>query len=192
LAHKLISRTPPLNKHTLTPWTVAAREEVVLNDERVAMLGPGGKRNSIVRDTRGKDWRPPKAQKKPQKDPDAMDVDVARTSNPRQTRRLTEEERTKLLKEGRCFRCGKQGHISKACPDKGKQQASNNPPREKGKARTTKIEEVKEDEQEEDKDSDGEDPPEYTEKNKAVIATIRALSTQDREQIFDYIMQKGF
>ena len=41
-----------------------------------------------------------------EKDPNAMDVD-----------RLTIEERTLLMKEGKCFRCRKQGHLSRDCPD---------------------------------------------------------------------------
>ena len=40
-----------------------------------------------------------------ERDPNAMDVD-----------RLTIEERTKLMKEGRCFKCKKQGHLSRDCP----------------------------------------------------------------------------
>ena len=31
---------------------------------------------------------------------------------------LTEDERAKLQKEGRCFRCKRQGHLSRNCPDK--------------------------------------------------------------------------
>ena len=34
---------------------------------------------------------------------------------------LTEDERAKLQKEGRCFRCKRQGHISRNCPDKPKE-----------------------------------------------------------------------
>jgi hypothetical protein len=36
-----------------------------------------------------------------EKDPNAMDIN-----------KLTVEERDKLMKEGKCFRCRKQGHLS--------------------------------------------------------------------------------
>ena len=46
------------------------------------------------------------------KDPDAMEIDNTRL-NP-----LTDEERKQLMKEGKCFRCRRQGHMSNACPNK--------------------------------------------------------------------------
>ena len=42
---------------------------------------------------------------------------------------LTDDEREKLRKEGRCFRCRKQGHLSRYCPDK-PSQARGNPEEE--------------------------------------------------------------
>ena len=44
-----------------------------------------------------------------ERDPNAMDVDA-----------LSIEDRTKLMKEGKCFRCRKTGHMAVDCPDKGK------------------------------------------------------------------------
>ena len=41
------------------------------------------------------------------RDPNAMDVDA-----------LTIEERSSLMKEGRCFNCRKTGHLAKECPQK--------------------------------------------------------------------------
>jgi hypothetical protein len=46
----------------------------------------------------------------PRRDPNAMDVDGGKF-NP-----LTPEEREELRKIGACFRCRKQGHMSKQCP----------------------------------------------------------------------------
>src|SRR6201985_1711733 len=151
------------------------------------MVGAFGKRNEIIRDSRGKAWKP-NPPKKPQKDPDAMEVDSASTSIPKD-KKLTDEQRKKYFEEGRCFRCGKQGHIGQNCPDKRKPQ---NDKKNQGKAQTAKIEEVKEEKEEEqdnkNNDSDEDSPPKYTKENKAVIATIKALSAKDQEQIFEYMM----
>ena len=46
-----------------------------------------------------------------QRDPNAMDID-----------RLTTEERTTLMKEGKCFKCRKQGHLSRDCPTRNQTQ----------------------------------------------------------------------
>ena len=46
-----------------------------------------------------------------QRDPNAMDID-----------RLTTEERTALMKEGKCFKCRKQGHLSRDCPTRNQDQ----------------------------------------------------------------------
>ena len=46
-----------------------------------------------------------------QQDPDAMDVDIIRKAT-------TEAEKDKCRKEGCCFNCGGQGHLSQFCPNK--------------------------------------------------------------------------
>ena len=57
------------------------------------------------------------------KDPDAMDIDNTRLAP------LTEEERRQLMKEGRCFKCRQQGHLSNACTNKNGYKGSNQQPR---------------------------------------------------------------
>jgi hypothetical protein len=70
----------------------------------------------IGRSNQGNKGTPPAKkfyfQKKDEKkDPNAMQVDA-----------MTVDKRTKLMKEGRCFTCEDQGHISKDCPKKKKKE----------------------------------------------------------------------
>jgi hypothetical protein len=62
---------------------------------------------------------------------DAMDTTPGRVKARAASTRppLTDNEREKLRKEGRCFRCRKQGHLSRYCPEK-PSQARGNPEEE--------------------------------------------------------------
>jgi hypothetical protein len=44
------------------------------------------------------------------RDPNAMEIDHVRA------RQITMDERTELMKAGKCFTCRKQGHLSRNCP----------------------------------------------------------------------------
>ena len=67
------------------------------------MLGRG-KANEPKKEMPEKTFTFPKCER----NPDAIDID-----------RLTTEERTLLMKEGKCFKCRKQGHLSRDCPPRG-------------------------------------------------------------------------
>jgi hypothetical protein len=92
---------------TWVEWTDAARiqhyEYVMLRNR---MKGGGDRRPGPSREQ----WQNALGRAK---DPNAMDIGrtCARAT-------LTDDEKQKLQREGRCFRCQKQGHISRDCPQK--------------------------------------------------------------------------
>ena len=74
----------------------------------------------------GGSTNPPRRFAFPQKrDPNAMDVD-----------QMSTEERTKLMKEGKCFRCKNFGHLSRDCPNK---NGNNAPKKWDGKSAAAHI-----------------------------------------------------
>jgi hypothetical protein len=56
------------------------------------------------------------------KDPNAMDIDC-----------MSIKERTRLMKEGKCFRCKLFGHLSQDCPSKGQNNMTTTTPKWTGK-----------------------------------------------------------
>jgi hypothetical protein len=86
---------------------------------------------------------------------------------------LMEEEKTTMMKEGRCFRCGNKGHMSKACPTCPSPSSSSNTSKNKPQhARTAKVEEVKEEDDEEPEAKLGVDQ---------VINSIHAMTEEEHE-----------
>ena len=68
----------------------------------------------IRRDMPEKEEGKPKWTFRKEKDNNAMDVDVITQVY----KTLTDEEKTKLMRKGLCFRCCKAGHLSRDCPEK--------------------------------------------------------------------------
>ena len=88
-------------------------------------------------------------------------------------RTLTEEEKTTMLKEGRCFRCSNKGHMSKACPTRPSSSSTSSTSKSKHQhARTTKVEEVEEEDDEEPETKLGVDH---------IINSIHAMTMEERE-----------
>ena len=91
---------------------------------------------------------------------------------------LTEEEKTTMMKEGRCFRCGNKGYMSKACPTYPTSSSTSNTPKSKPQhARATKVEEVDEEEDEE---------PEAKLGVNQVINSIHAMTEEEHK---DFLMK---
>src|SRR6266404_5066741 len=98
---------------TIHQWQAAAREE---NKRYAIKKNLGLARSPKDGKDRKQQWKA--ALKGKQKDNSVpMEVDAA------QTRRPLTEHQEKLKKEGRCFHCKAQGHMSRECPKK-----TNKPP----------------------------------------------------------------
>ena len=93
----LLSENPPT---TLQGWYDKANTFHRNWKKTQRMLGRG-KTSKAKKETLKKTFTFPKCEQ----NPDAMDID-----------RLSTEERILLMKEGKCFKCRKQGHLSKECP----------------------------------------------------------------------------
>jgi hypothetical protein len=118
-----------------------------------------------------------------------MDIDAICT-----TGKLSDEEHTHLMKEGRCFRCRKLGHMSQACPEKGKDKGkSSEQPhssqgqyvKDKPKVRAAVINKDEEDQHSEAETTNTSTtaPPSYTKKD--VLQYIRGMSIEDRETLYE-------
>ena len=113
--------------------------------------------------------------KKKQQDDNAMQVDVVKLQ------KLTDAEWEKLKKEGCCFKCQKQGHLSCACPEKG-QETSGTPcmhvptPSQTCKATIDKVKEEK--------------PKEKQVDLMQILAHICHLKTKDSEKLFTKLMEE--
>ena len=95
---------------------------------------------------------------------------------------LNDEEREKLRKEGRCFRCKKQGHLSRYCPDK-PSQARGNPPEADSKDEAIQA-------------TTSKPPPKQTNpflvKKKTTAQDIIRLITDAEDDVKDTIIQEVF
>ncbi len=131
-------------------------------------------------------WRQGFSSKRADKDPNAMDTTPGRTH----AHRMTTDECTRLLNEGKCFNCQKKGHFSQDCP-----QSPSPPDRDrapharKGKAR-------KEESDEEGDPSDTESMPPVPKikasKRKLTGEELMVLVKDADDEAKDYIIQNAF
>ena len=76
-----------------------------------------------------------------ERDPNAMDVDA-----------LSLEERGKLMKEGKCFKCRKLGHLAKDCPSNPNKKKEEEPKKWQGKKLYSHIRNIYQDMDEDEKE----------------------------------------
>ena len=188
--HRAICRYQRLPRD-MEEWFTATREECRhYNDMEVSIRPRGGAGNISTRQNRLRGLDVPKQQKR--KDPNAMEVNAIKMG------RLSDKEKAKLLKEGRCFCCKKMGHLSRNCPDKkdskgkGVDKPRNNSSQfVKPKARATVINEDEEEEQQQEQpEEEDKAPPSYT--NKGVKEFIRTMKLDEREALLEMLASQGF
>ena len=99
-----------------------------------------------------------------------MDVDAVRVDA------LAAKEKEKLAKEGRCFRCKRQGHISHKCPER---EENKNTPHRGNQGMTACAAAV------ENEDS-------TQNKVEELAGGMRELGEDEREGLLDLLLEKGF
>ena len=104
------------NKQTDFLFTWQHWMEAAVQQQKIWMRKQG-LRNLFQNKGQGKHPTKQQWQKGFAKDPNAMDTSGRCTHV---YAALTEDKHAKLQKEGRCFRCKRQGHLSRNCPDKPK------------------------------------------------------------------------
>ena len=105
-----------------------------------------------------------------------MEIDSAQIypHNPKR-----EAKNTQLRKEGRCFKCEKQGHVKKDCPEWGKKGEKPPPYRSKGCGASTSTS---------NSDQTADEEPEL----KELARRMHSLDNRGKEQLFNLIMDEDF
>jgi hypothetical protein len=105
----------------------------------------------------------------PPRDPNAMDT----SASAQLSKATTEAEKERYKKEGRCFECGKQGHIVRACPTRQARQNATS-------ARSTSVIVT-------DPISDSPEPPAFERIGKALLG----FSDEDRQGFLEFMSKQG-
>ena len=131
-------------------------------------------------------WRQGFNSKRAEKDPNAMDTTPGRT----RARRMTTDERTRLMNEGKCFNCQRKGHFSRDCP-----QSPSPPDRDRvPRARKGKAKKEESDEEGDLGDTD-ETPPTpriKASKRKLTGEELMELVKGADDEAKDYVIQNAF
>jgi hypothetical protein len=180
--------------HNLDGWIAAVRKEWVTSQLIKTVTGDifkGG--NKTVRDMCQQAYEKGTKNGHRRRDPDAMDIDAANIEKMGTFKRLSPEEIKKRRSEGRCFRCGKQGHISKNCPDKSKGRKPGKPGKPpSSKARSTEVEDSEDEGSISDNDIRSQASVPASVGGTSSITAISRLTKEERSKLFDELVNEGF
>ena len=167
---------PPLAKRviemegmpvSLTMWIKQTQKHHARWAMSKALGYQGKKENSSSKFSK---WTPREnyREKKKERDPDAMDVDFTQ---------MHPDKKEQLMKAGKCFRCEKQGHLSRECPSRNKasiREATVEPPKQsKGKEKALPKEPT--------------EPPSY----ESLLKGINACTMEDRQKLLEVFSNAG-
>src|SRR6266403_3782599 len=130
-------------------------------------------------------WRQGFGSKRTEKDPNAMDTTPGRA----RVRRMTTDERTRLMNEGKCFNCQKKGHFSRDCPQ------SPSPPNRDRAPQARRGKAKKEEDDEDGNLSETENTPPAprikASKRKLTGEELMALVKDADDEAKDYVIQNA-
>jgi hypothetical protein len=183
----------------LQDWfDAAAEEEKIFDEQQFAVDQAKQRRGWSTREmARDADRRRQNRGRGRDIDPrpyDPMNVDAAKTQ------RLSLEERAKLIQDGKCFWCKKQGHMYRECPTrpkgpprgkkrpKGKERRSARPRARAAEASGSNIAQEDVDhpsdaDEESDAPSTRTAPPAYSKSE--LMTAIKAMKTQERDELIE-------
>ena len=171
----IINNTDP---HTWLNWTKAAmknQQKYLLIRSALGINTGNSSSTNCKKPQTPEKWKVAWNNKKGN-DPNAMDTTPSRT----RARRIDADERTELMKIGKCFTCKKQGHLSCDCPQKPPQCPRTNA----HTSTSSQIEEV---------NSDDKEPAKVrSRKKKHSTSKIMDILREANEEAKDSIIQEFF
>src|SRR6267378_1749873 len=127
------------NPDSWDEWKESARkrQEVYIRWRQILGVADTKRAQSSSKRKDLNQWRQGFGSKRTEKDPNAMDTTPGRA----RVRRMTTDECTCLMNEGKCFKCQRKGHVSRDCPQSPSPERDRAPRARRGKAKKEESDE---------------------------------------------------